>query len=85
MIQNIRIELEADTINKDVITFTCPLCRKSIHSKKNDTHHYSSGNNTDNRIEVMSGRNCNRSSWFIPNKNFYVDFQIHITNNTIRI
>ena len=84
MKQNIRIEVEADTINNYEFTFTCPLCRKSIHSKKNAIHRHGSAGNTDNRIEVRCGH-CIKENWFIPNKDFNIEFHILITDNTLRI
>ena len=84
MKKKIRVEVEADTINNLHLTFTCPLCRKSIYSKKNAIHQHGSGGNTDNRIEVRGGH-CLKEHLFIPKKDYYIDFLIHITDNTKRI
>mgnify|MGYP003652674505 CR=1 FL=1 len=57
----ITIETEAKEINNNYLLVECPLCKKSIHSRKQKLHqHGSSGNHntyfiihiTDNTIRV---------------------------------
>lgn len=69
------IELQADKISNKSICFQCPLCMKSIHSKKPKIHEYPSLNNKENRIERHIGL-C---------KDHNVVFIIYINNNTKRI
>ena len=71
----ITIEIEANTIDKNYYSFTCPFCLKSIHSKKNIEHRFNSQNNIDNRIEYKNGTCKNLNSYYI----------IHITDNNNRI
>ena len=70
----ITIESEAIEITKDYFLVSCPLCKKSIHSKKQKLHQHGSCGNIDNRIEQRKGHCLNHNTYFI----------IHITNNTIR-
>ena len=69
------IELTANTISNKCISFYCPLCKKSIHSKKPKIHEYPSLNNIENRIERHVGL-C---------KNYNTFFTIYINNKTKRI
>ena len=69
------IELQADKISNKSICFQCPLCKKSVHSKKPKIHEYPSLNNKENRIERHIGL-C---------KDYEVVFIIYITDKTKRI
>ena len=71
----ITIEIQAEKINNNYFSFTCPFCVKSKHSKKNIEHRFSSQNNTDNRIENRSGTCLNLNTYYC----------IYITENTLRI
>lgn len=71
----ITIETEALEINKNYFLVECPLCKKSIHSKKQMLHRHGSAENIDNRIEHRKGHCTNHNTYFI----------IHITDNTIRV
>ena len=71
----ITIETEAKEINNNYLLVECPLCKKSIHSRKQKLHQHGSSGNIDNRIEHRKGHCLNHNTYFI----------IHITDNTIRV
>jgi len=71
----ITIETGAIEINPNYFLVECPLCKKSIHSKKQKLHQHGSDGNIDNRIEHRKGHCTKHNTYFI----------IHITDDTIRV
>lgn len=71
----IKIDLTADAINKKNIFFYCPLCKKSKHSDKPKLHISGSDGNINNRTESRTGH-CLL---------YKTNFNIHITDDTVRI
>lgn len=68
------IDIQATSINSKCFSFECPLCFKSIHSKKPMTHSYPSNENLNNRIENTIG--------YCKDKDVF--FSVHINEKTDR-
>lgn len=69
-----QIDIQANSINSKCFSFECPLCYKSIHSKKPRVHSYPSQDNLNNRIENVVG--------FCKDKDVF--FSVHINDSTER-